>query len=284
MNTNLKYLASKGASNPTAIPGYLRWKVTEGLINLSAPVTHHLPQTPTKDAVRSFIVRQSTEMKSLPRSVFVNKGDTAVIVGTPYKSRVRELARCTGPEGRVLIIEPAPRNVSNLKPVVDEYDHVTLDDRAAWKESGSIRMTVAPEDEQACNFVESDEYEHEVHHMDELHEMQVEVDAETVDTILEEHDCSPDFLEVMVNGVELEVLSGAKATLRYDRPRILSKGHARHKGTGTPLNEGLRSLFEGNAYRTTTSKGGRETMLQLFYGNSEWDRRDGDVFAWVDDE
>lgn len=269
-------LVLKGLRKPGLVPGFVQKKLLEAF----GRSFQRLPEGEYKNRLRSAIVRQMVEMKAHSRSIFINKGDTVVIVGTPFESRVHELARSVGRTGNVLVVEPAPDNVQRIKPAINEYAHVTLDERAAWHEAGVQELTVLPEGDEAASFIESEQYEHEAHQIHELHHKTVEVEAERLDTIVDSYGYAPDYLEVMVNGAELEVLRGSWTILESARPRVLAKGHARDKESGEPLNEELASFLRSFGYHITISKGGRKTMFKDHPKDTDWIRREGDVFAW----
>lgn len=269
-------LVLKGLRNPGLIPGFVQRKLLEAF----GRSFQRLPEGEYKNRLRSAVVRQMVEMKAHSRSIFINKGDTVVLVGTPFESRVHELARSVGRSGNVLVVEPSPENVQRIEPAINEYNHVTLDERAAWHEPGVQELTVTPEGDEAASFIESEQYEHEAHQIHELHLETVEVEAERLDAIVDSFGYAPDYLEVMVNGAELEVLRGSSAILESARPRVLAKGHARDRESGEPLNEELASFLRSFGYNITLSKGGRKTMFKDHPTDTDWIRREGDVFAW----
>lgn len=269
-------LIIKGLRNPHLVPGFLRRKA----LNAFARGFQRLPEGEYKNRLRSGIVRQMVEMKAHSRAIFINKGDTVVLVGTPFESRIHELARSVGRSGSVLVVEPSPENIERLRPAVRSYSHVTLDERAAWNEPGVQELTVAAEGDEAASFIESERYEHEAHQIQEIQEKTVEVEAERLEDIVDSYGISPDYLEVMVNGAELEVLKGSTAILESSRPRVLAKGHAKDKTTGQPLNRELASFLGTYGYEITLSKGGRKTMFKDHPKDTDWIRREGDVFAW----
>lgn len=216
---------------------------------------------------------------SVPLYLAVNSGDVAVQVGTPNIYTMKRYSRLAGRDGRVIIIEAEPKNAESLKVALDSLPHnnVTIVCRGAWSKPG--KMTLQKSDDfkgdhklQVDDIYVDNDYRTEFG-------TSVEIDVDTVDNILREHDCeSFDYLSITVNGAELEVLKGAQLTLENSPScRIFSKGHARVGDVkdGKPLNQLIKHFFETLGIECMVSRGEAGHS-----GLDHWKMREGDVFAW----
>lgn len=213
---------------------------------------------------------------SIPRELIIDSGDSAVMVGTPNSSRVDSFGELITPGGRALFIEPHPDNHARLREAAMQYDTVTVDDRGAWSKSGTQKLKLAADSNPADHKIPVENIEHDNDYRGENYTDSIEIQVEQLDRILSDHNIHPNYIEIMVNGAELEVLKGASKILRDSHPRLLVKGHARETNTGTPINRQIVELLTEYDYKTAIGAVSDETV-----GNTDdWDRRAGDVYAW----
>lgn len=145
--------------------------------------------------------------------MLIDRGDTVVLVGTPNPDRVHQLHDYVGTSGRVLILEPVPENYKQLIEGANRYSNVTIDSRAAGSKVENKIMPVADVgNDQICP-TDSPIAGQET----------IEIKFDLIDNILSEYNICPDFIEVMVNGNEGEVLKGMSDTLRKRNARLLIK-------------------------------------------------------------
>ena len=123
-------------------------------------------------------------------------------------------ARLVGPRGRVLAVEPNPRNVRMIEASrrLNGFEHVTVAPVAAGRETGLLVLNTS-----FSNGTTSDA-------PDEIGQL---LGAETVpslrlDTLLGD-DASVDFIKVDVEGAEYNALLGGERTIRRCRPIIISE-------------------------------------------------------------
>ena len=209
----------------------------------------------------------------------VSRGETALQIGTPNPGTMERLSNAVGPRGLVVIIEPAPENIRRLEEARDRlnWPNVDLVRCAAWSESDEMKFSLAahPGDHK----IAIDGIEHDNDYRPEnTYEETTTVEAKPLDQIVEKHGLDQvNYVEIMVNGAEMEVLRGATHMLRGFRPiRLLVKGHARTE-QGQPLNQEISKFLDRHGLATVVTQGGDPAVGS----NPEWRVRDGDVFAYA---
>lgn len=233
----------------------------------------HLPSRQLNHAIFSTLFKT---VGAAPREALIHTGDDAVLVGTPNVQRVHQFSRMVGAQGTVLILEPDPRNREPLEDAASDYDNVTIDERGAWSSSETKDLLLADDSNSGDNKIEVDGIKHDNDFRSENYIDSLTIQVEPLDSILAEHELTPDFIEIMVNGAELEVLQGATAVLRDSDARLLVKGHAKVVETGEPINTRIAAHLEEFGYRTIIGPGGDPTVGET----DDWQRRAGDVYAW----
>jgi FkbM family methyltransferase len=112
-----------------------------------------------------------------------------------------------GDRGRVIVIEPDPDNVANLRRFVEVHArrNVTIVDTGAWSETTTLRFLSDP-DHPATNLVEA-VYDASRPDMSRYSVSEVKVD--TLDRILEKNGVDRfTLLSVTTNGAENQILKG----------------------------------------------------------------------------
>ena len=143
----------------------------------------------------------------------IEPGDTVVEVGPWIGSFVR-FALSRG-AARVIALEAMPVNIEcfrmNFEHEISE-GRVSLVEAAAWRESGTVRMTFAG----ASNHRNSNEGFYITD------EGEFEVPAVTIDEALAKLDVEGvDFINMDIEGAERHALAGAAGTIRRDRPELM---------------------------------------------------------------
>lgn len=202
----------------------------------------------------------------IPRELVIETGDSTVMVGSPNAARLREFAGLTGSSGRVLFVEPEPENVRVLERAAADYHHAAVDDRGAWTESDTRELLLADESNPADHKVPVEGVEHDNDYRSENYNAAVEIEVE------------PDYVEIMVNGAEMEVLEGATRVLETASPTLYVKGHARSVDSGDPINERIAAFLEEYGYRAVVGAPSGSTVGDT----ADWQQRAGDVYAWRD--
>jgi FkbM family methyltransferase len=167
------------------------------------------------DAVRS---------RNLPYSL-LGPGSVAIQVGAPRdtlrsgRSRAMAFVRRTGPNGRVLVVEPDADSADEFCQTAAKHGlhHVDVVNVAAWHEQTTLTMEIDPA-HPATNFTagSTDYGEDEIARFRE-----VQVGAMPVDDLVEHAGIKHvDVVSVTTNGAETEILRGLPRTLARDRPYI----------------------------------------------------------------
>lgn len=230
---------------------------------------HYLPESEIKNYIRTEIVQKAGK---LPKTAFISPGDNVLQVGTPFVKRVESLEKHAAES---IILEPESQNFARLNEAAEEIKNVEVINKGAWSSKGQKELTVAKSEHPGDHKIPVENIEHDNDYRDNNYVDTQKIEVDTIDNVLNQMSFSPDYIEVMVNGAELEVLKGATDTLESGNSRWWIKGHAR-KDTGEPLNKKVVSLVEGHGYNTVISSGENSTVGEI----PDWDKREGDVFAW----
>lgn len=213
----------------------------------------------------------------IPRELLINAGDIVVAVGVPYFGTIRRFSKAATAAGRVIVIEADRDNRERLETAIraEGLKNVHIIGKAAWSQPGNLRFLLAKRDE-----------DHRVENADividnDLREAQesgsyrdsITVEASTIDLMMREAGVDRiDYIEITVNGAELEVIKGMEGIM----PRtsiIFAKGHVRDKATGQALNKGIVEHLRKHGFVTAITVPSTSVV-------KEWGMRDGDVYAW----
>ena len=121
-------------------------------------------------------------------------------------------ARCVGSSGRVIAVEPLPRNIEMLEKhlAINNISNVRIVEKAISDFVGTARFTV------------------EGHSTSKISaEGQAVVEVTTLDTIMEELGTPPNLMKVDIEGAEIELLKGARKVLEQFRPVVFVAVHSK---------------------------------------------------------
>ncbi len=224
-----------------------------------------VPEGPARNALRRALYRVRV---GIPRELLINPGDTVVQVGMWRLSSLRRAARAVGPSGRLLLIEASPEHAARAAEFLADkgMDNCSVVNAAGWHESGTLELNLSDDP----SGIQVDGVHADIPH--EVSGRTVSVPAVRLDDVTREHGITAvDYLEVTVNGAELQVLQGAPDLLPHVR-RLLAAGMMRDPETHAPLNERVAEHLAAQGFRTTISRHGR-------VANQAWGRIDGHVYA-----
>lgn len=162
-------------------------------------------------------------------------GDTVLDLGANVGAFTLLASRLVGPAGRVLAVEPIAANLACLDRMIaaNKLANVEVIPAAVGDHDGEITITLDPR----CGG-----------HSAKKHSSTVSVQAplRTVDSLLAERSAQPRFLKADVEGMEAEVLLGARRTLAGGKPRLaLSAYHLAGDAERLPaLIRSLRSDYQ----------------------------------------
>lgn len=139
----------------------------------------------------------------------VAPGSTVIDVGANIGYFTRAFAEWVGPEGRVLAVEPEPRNVASLRRRLRKAGldgRVEVLEGVAAERSGAFRLAVNPT--------------HPGDH--KLSEDGVEVQGWSIDDLIDQRPGRRvSFIKIDVQGAEDQVIAGAERLLARDLPTLL---------------------------------------------------------------
>lgn len=189
---------------------------------------------------------------SLRTNAFAKPGDTVIQAGVDFGvkrdlSNAILLSKRVGEKGKVLAIEPDPRNTALLKDYITEknINNIVVIEKAVWNEKGKMtfkwgeetwwsRLESLDSPNSGGRFVNS-----------------TEVDADTIDNILDENEIGGvSQVCLSVNGAEIEALAGMQRTLATRNPKLLIQAceKVRPVVDGVPYFEKISSLLDANGY------------------------------------
>ncbi|HVS28425.1 MAG TPA: FkbM family methyltransferase, partial [Solirubrobacteraceae bacterium] len=140
-------------------------------------------------------------------------------------------ARCVGSTGRVYALEPEPGTAAALRANIrlNGFDQVTVLECAASSAPRTAALAVPPGASAFSRLVANGAE----------HEHAVAVQVVTVDDLVSEGRVQPPVMvKIDVEGAELEVIDGMRATLGRCRPGVICELHA----TGPAVRALMRSL------------------------------------------
>ena len=204
----------------------------------------------------------------IPREINIPQGARVVQVGMWRLPNALRLARAIGPSGRGLLVEASEEHATKIS---DEFgrrglEHMTVVHAAGWYENGELELKES--DEPSGNQVTGVPLQIPK----EFTGRTFVVPARRLDDVAREHDLlHPDYVEVTVNGAEMDVLRGMP-TLLSATNRILVAGMMRDSA-GTAANLEVERYLKEYGFQTQVSRRGRTVSEQ-------WGRVDGHVFGY----
>lgn len=160
-------------------------------------------------------------------AALIEPGQTIYDVGANIGFFTLLCSRLVGPEGRVYAFEPIPENLATLRHnvVLNGLSNVTIVEQALSSSTGTAEMFVSPWS--AFHSLNVEGASKQANHGPEAG--QIEVQTVTLDEFVEREGVrAPDLLKIDVEGAELIVLEGGRATLRTVQPLLLCELHDTH--------------------------------------------------------
>lgn len=141
----------------------------------------------------------------------IEPGEVVLDVGACRGDFTIPAARKVGKGGRVVAVEPEPRNLLFLRKASRRLGNVRILAKCAWGRAGRVRLNLS-----------GSPGEHSVVRLGHQPRGSIEVEADTLDHMLEELGIKRvDFMKVDVEGAELEVLEGAREILKRTRKVVV---------------------------------------------------------------
>jgi len=182
----------------------------------------------------------------------IRPGNVCIDIGAHVGYYAILMARLTGEEGAVVAFEPVPENFEMLQRniALNSLTNVQLEPLAVSEGEGGLRLTLRS-DEQFTMTASASGYA--------VGDRRKVIDVATcsLDGYLARLGSVPDIIQIDVEGAELAVLKGAKATLRKARPKLLIEIHG---WEGPERDEVSRFLSSFGYQRTILGLRGREAF------------------------
>ncbi len=210
----------------------------------------------------------------VPKELMINPGDVVLQVGCPTERTVSRLASVLGENGRLIIIEPYPATAQGLQAFVGEcrkvnWPEISILNQAAGAEASFQELLVSKS--MADHRLEGQSIAHDNDYLGYVGSQVVEV--VTLDDVAANASLdSLDYVEIAVNGAEVDVLAGGRETLRRTQ-RIFVKAHARQRDSGEPIRAEIVEILADLGFRTTETRSSRAV-------DPGWGARQGDVYGW----
>lgn len=251
----------------------MRKTIVDVVVSFWSQLTRSLPEAQWKHCVRLIIYKFKP---FLHKEFLVNRGDIAVLVGSPRPDIVETTLRIVGPKGRVVLIEADPTNIKTHKAHFELHPYPNLDivPRALSSERGRgifLLASAAMDHRLLIDGIDMDnDYIADNYYVD-----QIEVPIDTMDSVAAELQLNRiDYIEITVNGAELYVLKGMTAMLSQTQ-RLFVKAHAIKKDTGKPLSHEIVPFLRARGFETFITKPSQSSAM-----TKAWGLRQGDVYAW----
>ena len=205
---------------------------------------------------------------ALPRELSVEFGESVLQVGMWRPAHAVRFAKSLGHDGEGIIVEATESAVNKVRQALDDIGcrNIKVINVAAWHTNTEIEFneTETPAGSKVADV------ELESPKMRKIGTSTVI--ARRMDDLLKEHNVNElDYLEVTVNGAELDVLNGMPNTLSRTK-RLLVAGMMRN-AQGEPANLQVKEYLEKRGFTAVISNGNKEL-------GDGWGKIDGHVYAW----
>lgn len=204
----------------------------------------------------------------IPREANIPHGSRVVQVGMWRVANAVRLALAIGPSGRGLVVEASEEHAVQISEEFDRqgFEHMTVVHAAGWHEN--VDITIRESDEPSGNQVANVDLQIPK----EFTGREFIVPGRRIDDLASEHGLlNPDYVELTVNGAEMDVLRGMPKLLSGTN-RILVAGMMRDS-TGAPAHLLVDPYLQEAGFQTQVSRSGRAV-------NQEWGKVDGHVFGY----
>ncbi len=249
--------------------------VSTSVFSLLRFLNAFFPETGLKNRFRARLLRYRN---ALPRELMVQQGNTVLQVGMWRTENLARLARCVGPTGRVILVEADPNAVHELVKFAGKmgFLNITVVPKGAFNKKGrrSLKVGTSP----THNRIDGTK----VKMLREDFETLLEIEVDTVDNILADQGVTKvDYVEITVNGMELEVLQGMEHSLARTN-RMFLAGYAVDAERGEPTNRRTRKFLSERGFKTVLSKRIAPEDLKSTNLPPDFKRQllEGHVFAW----
>lgn len=204
-----------------------------------------------------------------PRELMINRGDTVVQVGMWREEALLQVANLIGNEGKLLLIELFPAATETARQVfsTNNFSNATVVNKGAWHSPDKLKVIESPNP--AVTRIDTGR----LHPGESEGAKTIYLDVDTIDNICAQNGIGNiDYMEITINGAELEAIKGASEALRKTK-RVWVAGLTRDSESGEPLNKGIAEALRSLGFQTRISRSKRSKT-------QAWESVDGHVFGW----
>jgi len=225
---------------------------------LSFPLPAAVPIRPedlTKAENRQLYYRFLATLKEIDGVLFrpsydegyrFKKGNVVVDAGARIGTFASKISAEVGAEGRIIAIEPEPRNYALLRKNIaaNRWNNVTAIPKMLWSGPGQIPLYLSSNS--AAHSAYCDPFYGSTGET-------IRVEAETLDRILQQLGIeSVDFIKMDIEGSEIQALKGMQETLRFGVEMAVA---AYHPVEGRPTHSAIVRELERLGFRTVCAEG-----------------------------
>ncbi len=211
-----------------------------------------VPCNRAKEWLRTLLIRL---LNKADYELLINKGDTVVLVGVISGGGYLKATKCVGREGRVILIEPEKRNLAELEDEVQQKKlrNVLIVPKAASSKKGQELLMVS--DRRTDHKIKLPGIVHDSDLRPGAFQSTQKVDVDIVDNILQELGLGQvNFMNISVNGAELEVLKGMERILKGNVKLLV-------RGRGQPVNKSVEPFLEERGFIVRKVGTGKSKIL-----------------------
>ena len=180
------------------------------------PSTINVFDTSALDAYQEIFLEQAYEKYNR-----MKEGDVVLDVGANVGIFSIKAAKAVGDVGRVIAIEPEPKNINILKENLKKFKNVAIIPKALGSSSGKIDFSIG---------IHSGSHKVYTNSKKNSSEKIITVPIEKIDNLVRELNLEViDFLKMDVEGWELEVLKGAENSLDIIRFMVIASYHTENE-------------------------------------------------------
>lgn len=161
------------------------------------------------------VLWRSTQEHRFLRSLRL-EGLTVYDVGAFEGAVTLFLSRAVGDSGHVVAFEPNPTNAARLREnvAINRLENVEIRQVAIGKEAGTATLAFTPREGGCGTLTPADD-----------RQRAIDVSVETLDRLVGDGLPPPSFMKIDVEGLECDLLEGARATLVEHAPRLMIELH-----------------------------------------------------------
>jgi|SRR5271157_157983 len=180
----------------------------------------------------------------------VREGDTVIEAGGHIGFVTQYFSKLAGPRGKVVVFEPGSNNAPYIERNVQALQNTTLERMAVSSKNGTIVFyedNITGQNNSLLSAYDGADFVARMNG-ETLVRTPREVEVVTLDSYAAAHGLAPDFLKIVVEGSEHDVLLGAHETLRHVRGLMVQVTH-QHEDVARILLDAGFTLFSDHGIK-----------------------------------